>query len=442
MDLVDASIYQLTRAARLTMVILAALLPAWTQVQVAPDGPLPPISAVAVSGSQRFGQEQLVPATGLRLGQPSSPHELQAAAERLAATGMFAKVSYTYHYTPQETTAQFQVTDQPSLLPVRFDNFVWLPPDRILQELHDKIPLFTGAVPLTGNLGDRVTAALQQLLNQLGVTGATVEGMPFQEQMGQTGYSGYEFFVQGVAIPFQELDVTGLPPALAGSVRAGQSDLLNSDYSRSRLDAYVRTTLLPDLRSHGYLQAAAGPPLVQLVPTAKNAVHVSLSLDAGAQYHWSAITSQGNAVFSDAQVAKAIKSRPGQLANQTALNADLAAIRALYQRSGYLDTVVAPRFDFSQPDLAKATLLITDGPQYRMGTFTLSGVAGRAAADLTGLWKLAPGQPFDGTYLKQYVTELYRKFNLAGQHLSTSEHRDPRSHVVNVELGLAKGGGK
>lgn len=432
---------------RLPLLLLAAVLPIAAQVAPAqaPDRPLPTLRAVAVSGSQRFGQEQLVPATGLRLGQPSSLNQLQTAAERLAASGMFASVKYTYNYTAEATTAQFQVTDQTALLPVRFDNFVWLPSGRVLQQLRDKIPLFTGAVPLSGNIGDQVTAALHQMLIQLGLSGATVEGMPYQAQIGQTGYSAYEIFVRGVAIPLQAIDVTGLPPALAGSLRAGQADLLNANYSRSRLDSYIRATLLPDLRGHGYLQAAAADPVVQVDNqplSGKSPVRVTINLNPGAQYHWSAIATQGNAVLSDTQIAKEIKSRPGQLANQTALTADIASIRSLYQRSGYLDATITPHFDFVQPDLARVVAQITEGPQYRMGTLTLAGVAGQAATDLTKLWKLAPGAPFDGTYLNQYVAALYRKFNLSGRSLSTSEHRDPQTHLVNIEISLAKAAGK
>lgn len=420
---------------------LAALLVAASALllaQTAPTSALPPLAAVAVTGSARFGQDPLVAASGLHLGESMSLAVLNQAAKRLAATGVFARVNYRYTYSQAGTDVQFQVTDASDLLPVQFDNFVWVPQPQLLALLRSKVPLFTGKVPESGSVDQQVTAALQAILMQHGVSGATVQGIPFQNRIGSGGINGYRFYVQGVKIPVQQIAIVGAPAALEPKLQKEVASLLRGDFSQSQFAVVIRLTLLPELQDRGLLQARFAPPAVQLAGSGGNAVRVRLTVNPGPEYRWGAIVCQGNSAFDTKLIMKLVKVHAGSVADEARLDQDLATIRKLYGSRGYLEAAVAPRFDFSQPGVAALTFAITEGPEYRMGTLSFNGVSEAVAKQLSRLWSLARGQPYDTTYMRQYIGSLSRHFNLGNVGLQTKIIPDRKLHTVNVAITLSK----
>src|SRR5579864_2752001 len=65
-------------------------------------------------------QDQLLAFTRLHPGRVTKD-EMQAASDRLVATGLFSDVRYTLN----DAVLQFTLTPSPAVLPVRYDNFPW-----------------------------------------------------------------------------------------------------------------------------------------------------------------------------------------------------------------------------------------------------------------------------------------------------------------------------
>ncbi|MFZ0879836.1 MAG: POTRA domain-containing protein, partial [Candidatus Acidiferrales bacterium] len=94
-----------------------------------------------VTGSQRFSAAQIEAAAGLKPEQAIRKEDLQAAANVLAQSGVFANVQYRYSTQGKDVTIEFQVTEAPAIR-VSFDNFPWFTDDELVTSLKASIPLF------------------------------------------------------------------------------------------------------------------------------------------------------------------------------------------------------------------------------------------------------------------------------------------------------------
>ena len=117
-----------------------------------------------MTGTKRYKPEDIIAATGLQLHQTVSEDDFKKAARTLGLTGAFSDVLYSFQYSPEGTKLELQVQDAEKFVPVRFDNLVWFSDQELLDQLHAQVPLFQGQLPVTGDLADEVSNALQALL--------------------------------------------------------------------------------------------------------------------------------------------------------------------------------------------------------------------------------------------------------------------------------------
>src|SRR5206468_12626380 len=69
------------------------------------------LSAVKVTGSKRFAEQDVVAATSLQMGTPVNDDDFKRAARRLGDTGVFTDISYSYSYSSAGTKLEFHVVD-------------------------------------------------------------------------------------------------------------------------------------------------------------------------------------------------------------------------------------------------------------------------------------------------------------------------------------------
>src|ERR1700756_1370699 len=65
--------------------------------------------AVKVTGSGRYTEKEILPATGLQLGQVAGEEDFKGAVQRLGETGVFTDVGYSYSYSPAGTRLELQL---------------------------------------------------------------------------------------------------------------------------------------------------------------------------------------------------------------------------------------------------------------------------------------------------------------------------------------------
>jgi outer membrane protein assembly factor BamA len=119
---------------------------------------------------------------------------------------------------------------------------------------------------------------------------------------------------------------------------------------------------------------------------------------------------RGNAALSIAELSTALGLRAGDAAPQAKIDEGLGRVRSAYARLGYLKAQVVDVKRNLEGRRASYQFTIREGPQYRMGVLTVTGLNGVDARSLRGKWMLAAGAVFDDSYLEQFRTTVLRQF--------------------------------
>src|SRR5579871_284831 len=96
-------------------VIFLALACAFCKTAHAQDGATAPLREVHVEGEKHLHEEQIVALTTLAPGAQVGKQELQSAADKLVATGLFAKVNYNFSSKTDGVYVTYHVEENPSL---------------------------------------------------------------------------------------------------------------------------------------------------------------------------------------------------------------------------------------------------------------------------------------------------------------------------------------
>src|SRR5262249_17850382 len=117
----------------------------------------------------------IVAASNLKadIGKPVALSAVRDGAQRLVDSGVFSDVSYRHAAAAGGMNVQFIVKDKPAdqFLPAVFENIVWLSDAELREQIHERLPLFRGDIPLDGRMGDEVADVIGEILKQRNVDG-------------------------------------------------------------------------------------------------------------------------------------------------------------------------------------------------------------------------------------------------------------------------------
>lgn len=394
--------------------------------------PSPRLIDIRVLGSQRFQQKDLLAATGLKLGDAGTEAALKAAAERLAASGMFADVTYRNVAAPQGVRAEFQVNDTAKLVPLHFDNFVWLSDKELLKRLHDREPLFIGRLPTVGDMYEKVADDIKAILEQLKVRAARVRVFP--QGQGSLDVTGFKYLVDGVELPIRNVIFDGDSAAMEPVLQhAAATRLLRADYSETNVSAVAKYDFLPLYRMRGYLRAEFSTPSATLLDPEYYAVSVKLPVREGAIYDLAAVQWSGNAVFSASELEKVLKPEPGKPLDQVGFEERLSGISKIYGTKGYLQAKLQPKYVFDDP-AQKVTVQVevTEGAQFHMGAVHFEGLDASSMSFLEKNWTLHRGDVYDSSYPGVFLTTVSRQVDLARFKIESKEQLNPAAKTLDL----------
>lgn len=80
----------------------------------------------------------------------------------------------------------------------------------------------------------------------------------------------------------------------------------------------------------------------------------------------------------------------------------LEGMRDLYASRGFLDFIANPKAEISSAPAVKLSVTVNEGPRYRMDKFEAL-TSPEVAAKLQTLWRLAPGEVYDASYVKSFL---------------------------------------
>ena len=120
------------------------------------------------------------------------------------------------------------------------------------------------------------------------------------------------------------------------------------------------------------------------------------------------------------------------------------AVRDAYHARGYLDCAVSTRPTFNEAThIVNYGIEIVPGSPYQMGTVEFEGAPEAMAVKLKSYWKLAPGSPFDESYVSGFAALAQKKDKALAKWMQTvlssyDVKADPATHRVNCIFHFAK----
>src|SRR6267143_1009293 len=193
-------------------------------------------------GLKKLTGQQVIDASGLKVGDAINPDVIDAVAEKLMQSGLFKKLGYKVRTVDNEATVIFEVEEASRNLPVVFENFVWFSEDEIARAIRQDVPFFDGTAPEAGTTTDKIAAALQRLLVQKKIPGR-VEHMPYADLA--KGTQEIMFTVEGVKIPVCSLHFPGAAVISDADLIKASQALLKADYSKKDAGGFATYTLFP-----------------------------------------------------------------------------------------------------------------------------------------------------------------------------------------------------
>lgn len=393
------------------------------------------IQVLSVTGSTKYQSDQIVPVTGLHVGQVVTRQDIQNGANALAELGPFSNVRFDFFTGVLGVQVKYQVTDAPTV-PAFFDDFPWFTDAQLIAFIKTSVPLFDGTTPKSGKILDQISNALQEDLQTRTITANVsheLATLPWNDRQVMV------FKAAGYSMPvIQSLQFND---ALANSSREIADrigDLVGKPYSRMAVATFEFEQVRPVYLNHACLKVAFADPVAEM---SGNKVVVRAPIAPGPQFTWNGLTWEGNQALPGMQLNTIVNLVPGTSANGMQIQGAWEKVRAAFEDLGYLDVTVdaVPHFNDATKQVSY-DVKITQGPQYHMGKLVLSGVSMEGERRLREAWKIPPGAIFDDSTYQEFLnTGVKQAFAGLPFHYQTIQRyldKHPDQGQINVMLNF------
>jgi outer membrane protein assembly factor BamA len=394
------------------------------------------LESVRITGSVKYRSEQIAPVTGLTPGATITKYDLQNAADRLAALGIFATVQYRFATEDAGVRAEYQVTDAP-VLQVWFDNFPWFTDDELNAALKRAVPLFDGTAPERGSLLHEMTNALVLLLGTRGINSSVSSSVVITPA---TNLRVQQFHVENAGVNIAGIEFSDPLAEGERGIRQRLTDVVGQRYSRTLVELFEFEQVRPVYLSHAFLRVRFGAPSAKITGSAGDArVTVVAPIEPGPPFAWNGVTWSGNSVVSSPELNGLITLRPGDSADGMRIESMWNNVREDYAHRGYLDAIfdAKPEFDDSAKRVTYA-VSITEGPQYHMGKLVLTGLSIEGERRIRAGWAIAAGAVFDESVYEQFaatgIKEAFNGLPFHYERVGRFLQKDPKAGTVDVLL--------
>ena len=389
--------------------LLAAAFAISARGQTAPLAPAATaaLREIRVEGLKSISQPQAAAVSGLQISAQVGKDDLQAAADRLVQSGLFAKVKYNFQSRTDGLVLTFHVEEAPRI-PAYFDNLPWFADSELNEAIRARLPFYDGTLPEAGAVVDQAGEALGQFLVNHGLQ-AAIEHQSAPNPIGDGNVQQFRINAEALHIAGVEFSDPALnsSPAVRQELRA----LLGKPYSRTSIDMFLTEQVRPVFLQKGFLRAKLGPPEVRLTgnPNKKlpEQIPVYVPINPGAIYRWKGVEWRGNDVLSTITLTNTVGLKSGDVADGMAIEAAWDRVREEYGRRGYMQTKIEPQATFDDSAHTVAYRVhIEEGKAFRFGSLVITGLSLNAERHLRDAWPIPQGELFDKTKFEEFLTKL------------------------------------
>jgi len=171
----------------------------------------------------------------------------------------------------------------------------------------------------------------------------------------------------------------------------------------------------------------------------------AVSIQEGGVYKLGSINYPAGALVPRAEVQKVLSKYPA--GSGRPLDLFLLAVRDAYHARGYLDCAVVSNPSFNEAThIVNYGVEITPGTPYKMGSVQFDGAPDVMAAKLARLWKMAPGDAFDESYVSSFAARAQKQDKALAKWMQSvittyDVKPDPAALQVNCIFHFAKAAG-
>jgi outer membrane protein insertion porin family len=428
--------------ARIAAILLLCALPSLAQKKASPAQRKSAAPVIRFQGAPQYTQEELLAAADLNPGARLSASQVKAHAKLLNDTGLFAVVKFS----SDSKGLLFSLTPASQLYPMHLDN---LPlklgegPGKDLEaKIHARFPLYHGLLPANGSMVDGISKMFEEMLADEGIKAEVKAALT--SGLGPRKITAVDFTIPSPAVRIGPIQLSGVSPAVqakANTLVAGQT---GNAFETENTAIGLQHAFEDLYQDQGY--AAVQVAVTQVEPAVISdqgiAIPFAVAITEGGVYKLGSISYPSDALVPRSEVEKVMSKY--QAGSGRPLDLFLLAVRDAYHARGYLDCSVVSRASFNEAThIVNYDLEIVPGPIYRMGTVHFEGAPDDMAVRLARLWKLAPGQPFDESYVSTFAARAQKQDKALAKWMQTvinsyDVRPDPVTHQVNVVFHFAK----
>lgn len=400
-----------------------------------------PIVSIEASGSARYRSDEVVAAAGLKpdISRPIALAAVRDAAQKLVDSGVFSDVSYRHTAVTGGMDVRFTIKDKAAdqFLPARFENVVWLTDAELRDQVHQRLPLFRGNIPLNGRLGDDVAEAVVSILKS-----RNIDAHVTSEQTCASGEKNCtrDFTIDNIQIQTAEVSVTGAPAEIAEEVQSSaKKSIIGKPYTRSQSDKRFEGLIRAACLRRGFLKPQITALAAAPTSTSGDGVGVMLSaaVATGTAYRFEGQQWSGNTAIDSATLAKMVHLYQHLPVDGAKLEADLENARQQFALRGYMQARVTaqPRFDDAQ-GAVQYDFVVTQGPLYKMGKLDVSGFPDKMIEEVSTAWKLREGDPFDRSYVTRFFGDPRIMQLFGGKSFVVEQSEGETEHAIDISIIL------
>jgi outer membrane protein assembly factor BamA len=407
-----------------------------------PDTTTAPLREVRAEGSKILTEAQVVSLTGLQPASQIGKNDLQTAADRLVASGLFSKVSYSFQTRGTGVLVTYHVEESPRI-PAYFDNIPWFSDAELGDAIRKTFPFFDGTLPEGGAVVDRASDTIKDLLTSRGLQ-VSIEHAVIGSPLGEGNVQAFR--VEGATVQISKLEFGD--PALTASKAVQQHlpEIQGKAFSRMSIDLFLTEVIRPVFLQQGYLRAKLGPPEVRLSgnPNQKfpDRVTVFIPVTPGGIFHWKEVRWTGNSIVSEFTLNALLGAKPGDAANGMETEAGWDRVREEYGHHGYLEAKLDPVATFDEPThTVSYVVAVQEGVQFHFGKMVLTGLSLAGERKVYAAWPIATTNVFDKAKFEEILLKLQSHseqiFGELPVHYETVGHvlqTDPAKGTVDVLL--------
>ncbi len=421
-------------------VLLAALLllcsfPSLAQKKVSPR-------AIRFQGAPQYTQEELLAAAGLKPGARLTANDVKAHAKQLNDTGFFAVI----RFSNDSKGLLFSLPPSSQLFPMHLDNLPLKPGKELDDKLHERFPLYHGLLPANGSTLEGIRQTFEEMLAAKGIK-ATVKAA-LTGGLGPKKITAINFSVTSPPVRIGPIQLAGVSAAMQARVNTLVNGQTGNVFDTENSAIGLQHAFEDLYQDQGYAAvevdvAEIDPPIVPPINSDQSvAIPYSVTVREGGVYKLGTIGYPAGALVPRAEVEKILSKYPA--GSGRPLDLFLLAARDAYHARGYLDCSIVSHASFNEATrIVNYSLDIVPGPLYRMAAVQFDGAPVAMAARLTRLWKMAPGDAFDESYVSGFAARAQKQDRTLSKWLQSviatyDVKADPATHQVNCIFHFAK----